>query len=399
MDVRTRPGRTSEGVLVAPTWDAARVAAHGCGAALGSERLALRDAHRRTLARDVRAATDLPPFLSSAMDGWAVSGSGPWLVDGSVLAGFGAGAGCSRACGRDRNGRTGSRRDDRRRPARGRHRASTACCGRGGARTAPAPRRGGGGRGISAHRVGNRARPRAPRSRGRRGCRHGRRRTPSDGPPARPRRRAPRLRDSRRRASAGRARSPGTGVARAARRRLRRRDARADTLDAHLVALDSAVRRGSRGHDRGHGRRPGRSRAPRDRGPIGALIVDSVAVRPGHPMLLATLPGRRWLARPARQPAGGGRRPAHPRWPAGGHVAGPTAARAGRRHRARSDVSAPPHATRLVLAVARTRRRRADDPPRLGNASRPRGRRRLPRRPARRQRGARQPLRWLPLPS
>ena len=81
-----------DGVLVSPSWDEARVAAHGAGTPLGSETVALHQAHRRTLACDVRAATDLPPFLSSAMDGWAVCGSGPWVLVGSVLAGFAHGA-------------------------------------------------------------------------------------------------------------------------------------------------------------------------------------------------------------------------------------------------------------------------------------------------------------------
>ena len=39
------------------------------------------------LARALAALTDLPSFDASAMDGWAVSGSGPWLLKGQVLAG------------------------------------------------------------------------------------------------------------------------------------------------------------------------------------------------------------------------------------------------------------------------------------------------------------------------
>ena len=68
-----------------------------------------------------------------------------------------------------------------------------------------------------------------------------------------------------------------------------------DTLDAHLVALDSAddvdlvVTTG--GTAAGPADHVHRAIAARS----GSLIVDSVAVRPGHPMLLATLPGRRWL--------------------------------------------------------------------------------------------------------
>ncbi|MER7025991.1 molybdopterin molybdotransferase MoeA [Streptomyces ramulosus] len=39
------------------------------------------DALGRTLAEPLAALTDLPPFDTSAMDGWAVSGPGPWDLD------------------------------------------------------------------------------------------------------------------------------------------------------------------------------------------------------------------------------------------------------------------------------------------------------------------------------
>jgi molybdopterin molybdotransferase len=44
-------------------------------------------ADRRVLAQDAVAQTDLPAADTSAMDGWAVAGSGPWVVVGQVLAG------------------------------------------------------------------------------------------------------------------------------------------------------------------------------------------------------------------------------------------------------------------------------------------------------------------------
>ena len=34
----------------------------------------------RTLAADVAALQDMPHYASSAMDGWAVNGSGPWIL-------------------------------------------------------------------------------------------------------------------------------------------------------------------------------------------------------------------------------------------------------------------------------------------------------------------------------
>lgn len=41
----------------------------------------------RVLAVDVHSAVDLPPFDNSAMDGWAVRGGGPWTVVGDLRAG------------------------------------------------------------------------------------------------------------------------------------------------------------------------------------------------------------------------------------------------------------------------------------------------------------------------
>jgi len=73
--------------LVEAAWDDARVAAYGCGALLPTEHVQLADADRRVLADVVVANTALPAFATSAMDGWAVCGNGPWQVIGEVLAG------------------------------------------------------------------------------------------------------------------------------------------------------------------------------------------------------------------------------------------------------------------------------------------------------------------------
>jgi molybdopterin molybdotransferase len=51
------------------------------------ERLGLIDAHGLVTAEAVQAITPLPPTPISAMDGWAVAGAGPWGVIGQVLAG------------------------------------------------------------------------------------------------------------------------------------------------------------------------------------------------------------------------------------------------------------------------------------------------------------------------
>ncbi|MFN8159083.1 MAG: molybdopterin-binding protein [Candidatus Nanopelagicales bacterium] len=65
----------------------ARRAAREAGRALPVVEVSLHDAVGAVLATPLVASTPLPPFDASAMDGWAVSGPGPWTVVGSVLAG------------------------------------------------------------------------------------------------------------------------------------------------------------------------------------------------------------------------------------------------------------------------------------------------------------------------
>lgn len=69
-----------------PDWHTARRLA-GQADALPGESVPLIDAEGRTLCEPVRARTDLPAFDTSAMDGWAVAGDGPWEIVGAVLAG------------------------------------------------------------------------------------------------------------------------------------------------------------------------------------------------------------------------------------------------------------------------------------------------------------------------
>jgi len=67
-------------------WHEARAVAVAAASALDSESVALDQAVGRVLANDLRALMDVPHYVSSAMDGWAVSGAGPWqLVDNPVL--------------------------------------------------------------------------------------------------------------------------------------------------------------------------------------------------------------------------------------------------------------------------------------------------------------------------
>ncbi|MFC7848154.1 molybdopterin molybdotransferase MoeA [Arthrobacter sp. NPDC057388] len=62
------------------TWEEARRAAFDCATPIPAAPVPLRDAVGRTLAVDITARQDLPHYASSAMDGWAVNGSGPWIL-------------------------------------------------------------------------------------------------------------------------------------------------------------------------------------------------------------------------------------------------------------------------------------------------------------------------------
>jgi molybdopterin molybdotransferase len=70
-------------------WDKARTLAYEAGrAAAGpARRVPLADADGRTLAEPLVTRTDLPAFPTSSIDGWAVRGAGPWRQVGRVLAG------------------------------------------------------------------------------------------------------------------------------------------------------------------------------------------------------------------------------------------------------------------------------------------------------------------------
>lgn len=61
-------------------WAEARQLAFDCATPIPAAPVALKDALGRTLASDVLALQDLPHYASSAMDGWAVNGSGPWIL-------------------------------------------------------------------------------------------------------------------------------------------------------------------------------------------------------------------------------------------------------------------------------------------------------------------------------
>ncbi|MFJ8586344.1 molybdopterin molybdotransferase MoeA [Streptomyces sp. NPDC093595] len=87
----TPPGRGGEERHRATPWAEARALAARAGRTgpVRSRRVPLAEALGRVLAEPLVALTDLPSFDTSAMDGWAVAGPGPWMVSegGSVLAG------------------------------------------------------------------------------------------------------------------------------------------------------------------------------------------------------------------------------------------------------------------------------------------------------------------------
>ncbi len=72
------------------TWLDARRSSYDAGRAaiLDPVELPLHECDGTTLAVDLRALTDLPAFPTSSIDGYAVRGAGPWRVIGRVLAGY-----------------------------------------------------------------------------------------------------------------------------------------------------------------------------------------------------------------------------------------------------------------------------------------------------------------------
>ena len=212
--------------LVQPSWDDARAAAQASVGALPSETVPLERADRRVLAADVHALTALPPRDASAMDGWAVSGPGPWSVGTLVRAGhlhgteLAPGHAVPIATGAAvPTGTTGVlRSEDGRLDDQGRLHGERA--------RSPGhpPRRRGGPVGRAAHRGRHDAEPRAHRPGGRWRARRARRRPTAASPRAHPGRRAAAAWPRAGGQGARQPRSAGAGLARA--HGLRRRGGR-----------------------------------------------------------------------------------------------------------------------------------------------------------------------------
>ncbi len=74
-------------VLREAAWSSARAAARLVAKRVDSECVPVADLDGRVLAEEQHALCRLPSFDSSAMDGWAVAGTGPWEIVGDVAAG------------------------------------------------------------------------------------------------------------------------------------------------------------------------------------------------------------------------------------------------------------------------------------------------------------------------
>ena len=70
-----------------PEWSEARSAAASIASVLQTELISLELCTDRTLASDLISLVDLPTYETSAMDGYAVAGAGPWKIVGDVKAG------------------------------------------------------------------------------------------------------------------------------------------------------------------------------------------------------------------------------------------------------------------------------------------------------------------------
>ena len=79
-DAATAAGAAPPHRHLAHTWQEARQLSFECATPIPAAPVALREALGRTLASDVAALQDMPHYASSAMDGWAVNGSGPWIL-------------------------------------------------------------------------------------------------------------------------------------------------------------------------------------------------------------------------------------------------------------------------------------------------------------------------------
>ena len=73
--------------LIEPSWDDARESAYKQGRLGEVEIISIDNAVDRVLAEDARSLVQLPTYETSAMDGYVVAGDGPWEIVGEIKAG------------------------------------------------------------------------------------------------------------------------------------------------------------------------------------------------------------------------------------------------------------------------------------------------------------------------
>ena len=83
-DASAAPERST---LREPDWPTARERAYQSGTVGPPRRVSLAEGAGCVLATDLLARNDLPAFDSSSMDGWAIAGAPPWRVTQTLLAG------------------------------------------------------------------------------------------------------------------------------------------------------------------------------------------------------------------------------------------------------------------------------------------------------------------------
>lgn len=80
MSPYSEPGTSPQPMPPNCTWQEARQAASLAAPPLPAARVPLPEAVGRTLAVEMTSLQDIPHYASSAMDGWATSGCGPWIL-------------------------------------------------------------------------------------------------------------------------------------------------------------------------------------------------------------------------------------------------------------------------------------------------------------------------------
>ncbi|MES9505643.1 molybdopterin molybdotransferase MoeA [Streptomyces sp. NPDC000609] len=99
------PSPPTRGHRHSVSWEEARALAVRCGraAAVRGGRIPLDGALGHVLAEPLVALTDLPSFDTSAMDGWVVSGPGPWKIREPAGTGAKAGTGSKAGAGSEKS--------------------------------------------------------------------------------------------------------------------------------------------------------------------------------------------------------------------------------------------------------------------------------------------------------